>query len=617
LISHDDPLPLDVAAILDSVATQLVIAVERVELASDLHQRRAEQRFRSLIENASDVIVVARPGQAWRSETPSLAAVLGYAANDGEPLDISGLIHDDDVSQALALVEAMLSGARSGPIRSEWRLRHADGRWLQMEVIANDLSHAPDVGGVVLTIRDVSERKLLEEELRHQAFHDGLTDLANRVLFNDRVEQALSRALRQGTMVAALLLDLDDFKLVNDTLGHSAGDDLLVQIGRRLRGCIRKGDTAARLGGDEFAICAEFVPTDKDDPSGLASRILEAFTFPFMVEGTELEARMSIGVAIAGDHTRSVDMLRDADLALYAAKNAGKATFRLFEPKLHQAVVARLEWRAALEKAIKGGELRLYYQPIVRLADETIVGLEGLVRWQHPVKGLVAPMEFIPLAEQTGLIIPLGAWVLGQACTDLARWQETWRVAYGTSPNVSVNVSPRQIHSGQFLKLVDQVLAEHSVDPTSLTLEITESCLAEDSDEVASCLRGLRDRGIALALDDFGTGYSSLSYLRRFPIQTLKIDRSFITAMDTPDGLTLVETIVSMARNLGLSVVAEGIEDAAQAAKLNMLGCDTGQGFLFWRPMPADGIDQLLEGKTEKVGEAAARQARALLATSH
>jgi diguanylate cyclase (GGDEF)-like protein/PAS domain S-box-containing protein len=596
LISHDRSLPLDVVAILDAVAAQFVVALERVELAADRHQRRGAARFRSLIQNASDVIVVAQPGGSWTPETPSIEEVLGYARGLAEALDVSKLLHPDDASQALLLIEAMLSGSRTGPIRTEWRVRHADGRWLQMEVIANDLSRDPDVGGVVVTLRDVSDRKLLEEEIRHRAFHDGLTDLANRVLFNDRVEQALSRMQRQGMSVSVMFLDVDDFKLVNDSLGHAAGDELLVQIGTRLKGSLREGDTAARLGGDEFAVCAESNAANPLDLTALATRVLDTFKAPFSLHGTELTVSVSMGVSTSSEHTRSTaDMLREADLALYAVKNAGKGTFRFFEPELHEEVLTRLARRTALENAITHGEMRLHYQPIVRLTDRAVVGMEALVRWQHPVEGLVPPLDFIPLAEQSGLIVPLGEWVLQQACADLSRWRQSWPLAWGSAPHVSVNLSPRQLQSGRLLEVVDNALAQHGVAPSSLTLEITESCFAEDSDEVRLCVQQLDARGIGLSLDDFGTGYSSLSYLRRFPLRSLKIDRSFVKAMDTNEGLTLLDAIVAMARSLGLSVVAEGIEDEEQAAALRVLGCDEGQGFLFWRPMTADAVDDLLE----------------------
>jgi diguanylate cyclase (GGDEF)-like protein/PAS domain S-box-containing protein len=595
LISHDRPLPLDVVAVLDAVADQFVIALERVEVVAGRHQRRGAARFRSLIQNASDVIVVAQPGGSWTCETPSIEAVLGYSRGAVETLDVGTLLHPEDAAPARALVETMLSGRRSGPVRTEWRVRHADGRWLPMEVIANDLTRDPDVGGVVLTLRDVSDRRKLEEEIRHRAFHDGLTDLPNRVLFIDRVEHALSRMRRQGMSVAVLFLDVDDFKLVNDSLGHAAGDDLLVQIGRRLVECLREGDTAARLGGDEFAVCAELDGANPLALTTLATRILDTFEAPFSLNGTELTARVSMGISTSIDRSRTAtDMLREADLALYAVKDSGKASFRFFEPKLHEAVLTRLARKAALENAIQCGELRLHYQPIVRLADRAIIGLEALVRWQHPVEGLVPPLEFIPLAEESGLIVPLGEWVLNQACADLNRWQRSWPIVWGSVPHVSVNLSPSQLHSGQLVEVIDSVLARHEIEPSSLTLEITESCFAEDSDEVRCCVQQLVQHGITLSLDDFGTGYSSLSYLRRFPLRNLKIDRSFVAAMGTSDGLTILKAIVSMARSLGLSVVAEGIEDEDQARDLRRLGCDEGQGFLFSRPLTADAIDMLL-----------------------
>jgi diguanylate cyclase (GGDEF)-like protein/PAS domain S-box-containing protein len=607
LVSHEGPLSMDVESILDAVAAQLVVAIERVELAAILHQRRGEARFRSLIQNASDVIVVAQRDRPWTAVTPSIEAVLGYKRGVVDTLDVARLLHPDDASQAVIIIESMLAGSRSGPIRTEWRLAHADGRWIPMEVIANDLSHDPDVNGVVLTLRDISDRRVLEEELRHRAFHDSLTDLPNRVLFNDRVDQALGRIQRRGTLVSVLLIDVDDFKLVNDTLGHAAGDALLVQVGTRLMGCLRQDDTAARLGGDEFAVCAEFDPSTDFDLTALATRVLDAFREPFSLDGNELTARVSIGISTANERTHvAVDMLREADLALYAAKAGGKGTFRFFEPELQEAALDRLERRTALENAIESGQLRLHYQPIIRLIDGAITGVEALVRWQHPVEGLVPPSEFIPLAEQSGLIVPLGAWVLDQACADLSRWQRSWRGALGTEPHVSVNVSPRQFQVGNFYEVVDNALKRHSIAPSSLTVEITESCLAEDSVEVVSCLRQLDASGITLSLDDFGTGYSSLSYLRRFPMRILKIDQSFVSAMDTHEGVTLLAAIVAMARSLGLSLVAEGIENEAQARELRRFGCDEGQGFLYWRPMTATAVDQLLSEARKSLVIAAA-----------
>jgi diguanylate cyclase (GGDEF)-like protein len=466
-----------------------------------------------------------------------------------------------------------------------------------MEVIANDLSEGGKVVGVVLTLRDVSDRKILEDELRHRAFHDSLTNLANRVLFADRVDHAMARMGRLGTDVSVLVMDVDDFKIVNDTLGHAAGDELLVQLARRLVQCLRDGDTAARLGGDEFAVCVETPFGTKLDVASAAQRVLDAMRPPFSVAGVDVAARVSIGISTAGQATNnSANVLREADLALYAAKSAGKGSYQFFEPGLHRMVLDRLERRAELETAIEGGQLVLHYQPVVRLSDGDIVGMEALVRWQHPEDGLIPPMEFIPLAEESGLVVPLGRWVLDQACADLSHWQEKWTMAGRPPLRCAVNVSARQLQSTDFLKSIDETLARHRVEPSWLTIEITESVLVQDSEEVMSRLRDLHSRGIYLALDDFGTGYSSLSYLHRFPIQILKIDQSFVRGMDEDvDRKKILDAIVSLAGSLGLVVVAEGIEREAQATYLRETGCDYGQGFYLGRPVPAEVMRVLLE----------------------
>jgi diguanylate cyclase (GGDEF)-like protein len=398
--------------------------------------------------------------------------------------------------------------------------------------------------------------------------------------------------------VAVLVIDVDDFKIVNDTLGHHAGDDLLVQLASRLLGCLRDGDTVARLGGDEFAVCVEVAFGTQPDVASTAQRILDMMRPPFSVAGVDVAARVSIGISTATPATdNSANMLRDADLALYAAKNAGKGSYEFFEPSLHRMVLARLERRAALEKAIETGQLILHYQPVMRLSDGDIVGMEALVRWEHPDEGLIPPMDFIPLAEESGLVVPLGRWVLDQACADLSGWQNKWMAAGRAPLRLSANVSARQLQSTNFLQSVDTTLAHHRVDPSWLTIEITESVLVGDSEEVMTRLRDLHSRGIMLALDDFGTGYSSLSYLHRFPIQILKIDRSFVRGMNEHDDRQkILDAIVSLASSLGLDLIAEGIEDESQANYLRAIGCEYGQGFHLGRPMPAQAMSDLLDG---------------------
>jgi diguanylate cyclase (GGDEF)-like protein len=425
---------------------------------------------------------------------------------------------------------------------------------------------------------------------RDQALHDGLTGLPNRVLFKDRVDHALGHRLSFGQDVGVLLIDVDDFKYVNDTLGHGAGDELLVQLAARIAGCLKPGDTAARLGGDEFGVCVE----SNGEPDGLAAvaqRLLDAMMEPFRLEGNDLNVRVSIGVTEAGPHTADAgDMMREADLALYAAKNNGKASFRFFEPGLHQAVVRRLERLAAFEQALERGELRLFYQPVVALDDHRLVGAEALVRWEHPTEGLIPPAEFIPLAEESGLIVPMGRWVLQQACADLQRWRQM--PGFTDRPfRVSVNVSPRQLQSPDFLDVLDSVMERYEIPQQALMLEITEGLLIQESLEVMMRLDSLRQRGVLLALDDFGTGYSSLSYLNRFPIQVLKIDRSFVNGMDgDAERLSILNAISALARSLGLHVVAEGIEHESQATQLLAMGCAYGQGFLFGRPGPSEAL---------------------------
>jgi diguanylate cyclase (GGDEF)-like protein/PAS domain S-box-containing protein len=596
LIAYHGRLPLGAEVVLEALASQLTLAADRVHLAKALHRRQGEARFSALIQNASDVILVAAADGGVRFETPSVEALLGYRLEVANSLPLTALLHRDDIDSATALIDAMLAGSRSGPIRTEWKVLHADGHWIDMDVIANDLGEGGTVVGVVLTLRDVSERKVLEDELRHRAFHDSLTNLANRALFIDRVDHAMARMARLGTDVSVLVMDIDDFKLVNDTLGHAAGDELLVQLGRRLVGCLRDGDTAARMGGDEFGVCVETAFGTTPDVASTAQRILDVMRPPFSVAGVDVAARVSIGIATAGESANnSANVLREADLALYAAKRAGKASYQFFEPSLHRMVLDRIERRAALETAIESGQLVLHYQPVIRLSDGAIVGMEALVRWNHPEDGLVPPMDFIPLAEESGLVVPLGRWVLEQACTDLSHWQEQWTMAGEPPLRCAVNVSGRQLQSTDFLRSVDEILACHGVEPSWLIVEITESVLVQDSEEVMSRLRDLHSRGITLALDDFGTGYSSLSYLHQFPIQVLKIDQSFVRGMDEhADRKKILDAIVSLAGSLGLALVAEGIEHEAQAHYLRGIGCEYGQGYHLGRPVPAQAMAELL-----------------------
>jgi diguanylate cyclase (GGDEF)-like protein len=442
----------------------------------------------------------------------------------------------------------------------------------------------------VLNMREVSERKAFERELAHRAFHDALTGLPNRALFRDRVEHALSRAHRDGGNVAVLLVDLDDMKWVNDSLGHAAGDALLREVADRLARTARAADTVARLGGDEYAILLD----GSDDPMvgvAVAERVLDALVVPVTIDGHAFPVRASIGVAHAelrGTSVQDADiLLRNADAAMYVAKEAGKGRYRVFEDAMHDEALARLALKNDLQRALERGEFHLEYQPVVALESGRIAGLEALLRWRHPERGLVSPAEFVPLAEETGVIVPIGEWVLREACAHAARLHAA--TPHEPPVGIAVNVSARQLQRPQIVGDVRAALAESGIPASTLTLELTETVLVSDVDLAVLRLHELRSIGVNLAIDDFGTGYSSLTYLRHFPLDILKVDKSFVDDVGGADGTgPLTAAILDLARVLGLRAVAEGIEDPRQIEVLRRLGCELGQGYALYRPLSAD-----------------------------
>ncbi|MGN9908472.1 putative bifunctional diguanylate cyclase/phosphodiesterase [Phytohabitans sp. LJ34] len=561
---------------IEVLAAQAALALDRIGLAWEITQRRSQEYFRTLVRNNSDAILILDAGDRIRYASPSAAEMFGADPLPGTPvLDLL-----DPPSRVLAgrMLDLLRAGER-GTTQDDWVALGPDGARVQVEVSCRDLRAEPTVAGLVLTMRDVTERRRLEQELTHRAFHDSLTGLANRVLFHDRLQQALGRAARNGTMVGVLFIDLDDFKVINDTMGHACGDELLVAAAQRLAAELAGGDTAARLGGDEFAALVEDA-RDPEEVEIVAQRVVAAFGKPYLIGDSVVNGPASIGIATTAEAIDGDDLLRQADLALYVAKGAGKGQWRRYQAALHNQVRDRLELRAELDQAVADRSFVLQYQPIVDLRTGAAAGLEALVRWQHPTRGLLGPGRFIDVAEESGLIVPIGDWVIERALADAADWGGP------AGPYVSINVSARQFSDPGFVDRTLRRLAEGALPADRLVLEITETLLLRDDERVRHDLARLRQAGIRVAIDDFGTGYSSLSYLRKVPADVLKIEKSFIDAVSTqPRQRALVEGILRLAHTLGLTVVAEGIEEEADRAALVAAGCRYGQGFLFRRPM--------------------------------
>jgi len=559
---------------------------ERKRAEYDL--RGAEARYRTLIEQLPLAIYIDRLDEVSSNiyTSPQIEAMLGYPASEwvSNPNLFVETLHPDDREWVLAAQPR--SRATGEPIQIEYRLIARDGRvvWVREEgrVIAAFDGGEPVLQGYLL---DVTAAKEAEEQLRHQAFHDPLTGLANRALFTDRVEHALvlrGEARRDG---AVLYLDLDDFKTVNDTLGHVAGDTLLESVAERLTAVVARGHTIARLGGDEFAVLVEDV-VDGSSAVDVAADLLTELKKPFHLDGREVFVTASIGIAVGGT---AAELLRSADVAMYRAKAAGKSQYVVYSPRMDEDVVGRLELVGALRRASVEEEFVVHYQPTVELATGSLVGVEALLRWHHPTRGLVPPLEFIPLAEETGSIVEIGRWVLVQACTQAAHWRKTLPGAEALQ--VSVNVSIRQVRRPGLVDDLRHALSLSGLPPEALTLEITESVLARE--EMTSILEEVSALGVRLALDDFGTGYSSLSLLQNLPVDTLKIDRSFIRRVDAAERRAFVRAILDLAQALDLPVVAEGIEEPEQVLELERLGCRLGQGFYFARPLDASSFESL------------------------
>ena len=554
--------------------------------AAEAAVRSSEQWFRALVQHSSDMTVVVDESVKVLYWSPARAGVLGMPVDEECVGDhFLDHVHPDDVLQLTLAFDA----ARDlGTQIVEYRMRHRDGTSRHVESHVSNFLHDDTIRAIVLNTRDVTQRKQFEEQLAFQAFHDSLTGLANRALFRDRVEHLLRRHARTHRGAAVLFLDLDAFKNVNDSLGHDAGDELLRLVSTRLSGVIRAEDTIARLGGDEFAVLLEEPDNPLDEAHAVAERMMQALSAPFRLAGRDIVVGASIGIAMADADQDGTTLLRNADIAMYRAKAAGKGRAVLYHPAMQIAVQERLRLEADLARALDDHQFHLVYQPVIELDNGSIRGFEALLRWHHPELGALAPDQFIPIAEHNGLIVPIGAWVLREATRTAARWLNEFNV--DPPLTMAVNVSARQLASHDLVETVRAALESSGLPGSALVLEMTETVLVENHEQAARRLHELHDLGVRLAIDDFGTGYSSLSYLRNFPIDILKIDRSFVNTISDRGQLpVLVRGLLDLGHTLDLELVAEGIELEHQLEHLRDENCQLGQGFFFARPLtPTD-----------------------------
>ena len=560
-------------------------------LLADRARRDSEARFRSLGVNASDAIALVTPAGIVTDASDSVKRVFGLEAASLVGRRIAGLAHTDDAPRLAELISDA-AARRPGAQTLEWRIWDGNGVWRQVETIAANLIDDPAIGQIVLTTRDVRERKALEQRIQQVALHDVLTGLANRALFLDRVDHALLGSGRLGGGTVVLVVNIDAFKRYNDSLGHPAGDGLLREVARRLETTLRPSDTCARLGGDEFGVLLDGIWSE-DDGRAAAERILGSLREPFELARATVPVTARIGMVVSEAANDSpTALLRDASVAMSNNVGAGPDRIVVFEPRMRQLLEGRFELEADLRRALERNELVLQYQPIVDLATGEMTSAEALVRWDHPTRGRLGPDVFIPLAEETDLIDEIGTWVLGTACGDVAEWA---RHARANVPRVSVNLSPHQVADPQLPWKIRAILGQTGAVPAWLALEITEGVLLENTAAVLERLHAIRSLGVSIAIDDFGTGYSSLAYLQQFPMSQIKIDRSFVTPLEDPNREPgIVRAIVEIGNSLGMATVAEGIETTTQLERLRALGCTYGQGYLLGRPLDREVIFDLI-----------------------
>ena len=599
----DSALTEDSKATLETLGREVTLALESVAFNEEAHRRQSEARFRALIQNSSDVVAIVGADGVSHYVSPVVERVLGYKPENGLSRNVfqPPVMHPDDVDRVRDTF-ARITGSPGAEATVDFRMRHAEGRWVQVEATAKNLLADPSIGGIVVNYRDITERKTLEERLRHQAFHDPLTELPNRALFMNRLGHALSRMKRSNRATALLFLDLDNFKLVNDSLGHEVGDKLLILVAERLRGCLRAEDTAARFGGDEFTVLLEEV-TCVTEAVRVADKITRSLLAPFVLESREVFVTTSIGIVLGtSGRERPTDLLRNADVALYRAKANGKATYEVFDAVMNVEALERLDLEADLRRAIERREFAVHYQPQLELQTGSLVGWEALVRWMHPDRGPVPPGAFLSVAEETGLIFQIGSQVLEVACRQAQAWQEQY-------PNVpmkmSVNISAKQLQRpNELVREVVRVLEETQLAPNKLVLELTESMLMGDAEHTVDLLDKLKGLEVGIAVDDFGTGYSNLAYLKRFPVNFLKVDKTFVDGLeDNPKDTAMVKAIIDLANAMGMQAVAEGIETTGQARVLRALECELGQGYYFSKPLSAEEASTLLSNSLSAHGQ--------------